>query len=160
MLNRDKYCALIHVSPRWSVATYLDSGNKSQPRSYNRIKGVLDDALEAYAKKGGPFHKKSEFFTEDDNTHKFLHGTGFHCVKQLDGSVMDAYYALRHLKTIVRDCEKTKIASNLAEYTKMAEGLTDADYRQDFHRIRLQLTNIILDDVMHASGSFHFRFGT
>jgi hypothetical protein len=42
----------------------------------------------------------------------------------------------------------------------MAESLTDADYRQDFHRIRLQLTNIILDDVMHASGSFHFRFGT
>ena len=159
MLSRDKYCALIYVSPRWSIATYLDSGNKSTPRRYTRIKGVLDDALEAYAQKGGPFHKKSEFFTED-NTHKFLHGTGFHCVKQLDGSVMEAYYALRHLKTIVRDCEKTKIASNLAEYTKMAEGLTDADYRQDFHRIRLQLTNIILDDVMHASGSFHFRFGT
>ena len=71
MLSRDKYCALIYVSPRWSVATYLDSGNKSgQPRSYNRLKGVLDDALEAYAKKGGPFHKQSEFFTED-NTHKF-----------------------------------------------------------------------------------------
>ena len=118
MLSRDKYCALIHVSPRWSVATYLDSGNKSQPRSYNRIKGVLDDALEAYAKKGGPFHKKSEFFMKD-NTHKFLHGIRFYCVKQLDGSVQEAYYALHHLKAIVRDCEKMKIPSNLAEYTKM-----------------------------------------
>ena len=158
-MNRDKYCALIHVSPRWSVATYLDSGNKSQPRSYNRIKGVLDDALEAYAKKGGPFHKKSEFFTEDDNTHKFLHGTGFHCVKQKNGSDMEAYYALHHLKGIVRDCEKAKIPSGLAEYTKNADGLTDADYRQDWQRIRLQLTNILLEDVIHSAGCYHVSRG-
>ena len=83
-------------------------------------------------------------------------GTGFHCVKQLDGSVKEAYYALHHLKGIVRDCEKTKIPSGLAEYTKMADGLTDADYRTDFHRIRLQLSTIILEDVIHKSGSFHY----
>ena len=96
MLSRDNYCALIHVAPRWSVATYFDSGNKSQPRDYNRIKSLLDDALEAYAKKGGPFHKKSEFF-KDDKTHKFLHGIQFHCIKQLDHSVKEAWYALHHL---------------------------------------------------------------
>jgi hypothetical protein len=159
VLSRDKYCSLIYVSPKWSVATYLDSGNKVRPRRYTRIKGVLDDALEAYAQKGGPFHKKSEFLTEDDNTHKFLHGTGFHCVKQLDGSVMEAYYALHHLKAIVRDYEKTKIPSGLAEYTKMADALTDADYRTDFHRIRLQLSTIILEDVIRKSGSFHYPRG-
>ena len=158
MLSRDKYCALIYVSPRWSIATYLDSGNKSTPRRYTRIKGVLDDALEAYAQKGGPFHKKAEFYT-DENTHKFQHGTGFHCIKQLDGSVKEAYYALHHLKAIVRDFEKMKIPSGLAEYTKMADSLTDADYRTDFHRIRLQLSTIILDDVIHKSGSYHYPRG-
>lgn len=158
MLSRDKYCALISVAPRWSIATYLDSGNKSTPRRYTRIKGVLDDALEAYAQKGGPFHNKSEFFT-DENTHKFQHGSGFHCIKQLDGSVKEAYYALHHLKGIVRDCEKTKFPSGLAEYTKSEDALTDADYRADFHRIQLQLTTIILEDVLHRSGAYHHHRG-
>ena len=156
MLSRDKYSSLIYVSPKWSVATYLDSGNKVRPRRYTRIKSFLDDALEAYAKQGGPFQKKSEFFT-DENTHKFQHGTGFHCIKQSDGSSKEAYYALHHLKGIVRDFEKCKIPSDLAEYTKMADGFTDADYRTDFHRIRLQLTTILLEDVIHKSGSYHYR---
>lgn len=72
---------------------------------------------------------------------------------------MEAYYALHHLKGIVRDCEKAKIPSGLAEYTKKADELTDADYRQDWQRIRLQLTNILLEDVIHAAGCYHVPRG-
>ena len=158
MLSRDKYCALIVVSPRWSIATYLDSGNKCKPRNNNRIKGLLGEALEGYAQKGGPFQKKGESFTQD-NKHKFMHGNGFRCIKQLPGSVKEAFYALHHLKGLVRDAEKTRIPSSLQEWTKSKDALTDADYRQDFHRIILQLSTIILEDVIHKSGSYHYPRG-
>ena len=128
------------------------------PRRYTKIKSFLDNALEGYVQKGGPFNKKSEFFT-DENTHKFLHGTGFHCIKQLEGSTKEAYYTLHCLKGIVRDCEKMKISYGLAEYTKMVDQLTDADYRTDFHRIWLQLTMILIEDVIQKSGSYHYQRG-
>ena len=159
MLSSDKYCAILSIHVRWSVCTYLDSGNKCQPRRYPPLHSLLNDALETYAQNGGPFHKKGEFFTKPGGTHVFRHGTGFHCVKQKNGSDMEAYYALHHLKGIVRDCEKAKIPSGLAEYTKQADELTDADYRQDWQRIRLQLTNILLEDVIHSAGCYHVPRG-
>ena len=73
-------------------------------------------------------------------------------------AVISILYLLLPVR-IVRDCEKTKIASNLTEYTKMADALTDADYRQDFHRIILQLSTIILEDVIRKSGSYHYPRG-
>ena len=55
MLSSDEYCVLIVLNPRWSVATYFDSGSL---KDYTRLKGVLDEALEGYAQKGGHFHKE------------------------------------------------------------------------------------------------------
>ena len=81
MLSRDEYCILIVVSPRWYVATYFDSGNLDVKKDYTRIRGVLDEALDGYAQKGGQFENKGERLTED-NRHIFFHGTGFHCIKQ------------------------------------------------------------------------------
>jgi hypothetical protein len=46
---------LILVDPTYSVAVYLDSGSEAKTENYAYIKGVLDDALEGYAKKGGDF---------------------------------------------------------------------------------------------------------
>ena len=128
-------------------------------RYYTRIKSVLDEALEGYARKGGHFEKNSQSVTKD-NTHKFKHGTGFKCVKQLPGSNMDAFYALHHLKALVRDAELTKVPSSLQEWVKKTDDLTDADYRQEFHRIRLQLSTIIVEDVIHTAGSYHYPRGT
>ena len=81
--TRDKYCILIVLSPRWSIATYFDSGSSSKKKDYTKIKGVLDEALEGYAQKGGHFEKekKGECLT-NDNKHRFRHGTEFHCIKQ------------------------------------------------------------------------------
>jgi hypothetical protein len=54
-LRRDIYCTLILVAPRYSVAVYLDSESEAKTKNYAYIKGVLDDALEGYAKKEGNF---------------------------------------------------------------------------------------------------------
>ena len=61
MVTRDKYCVLIILSPRWSIATYFDSGSLSIKKDYEGIKGVLNDALEGYAQKGGHFEKGGKF---------------------------------------------------------------------------------------------------
>ena len=55
-MRRDIYCTLILIHPRYSVATYLDSRSDAKTKNYAYIKGVLDDALEGYAK-GGDFMK-------------------------------------------------------------------------------------------------------
>ncbi|KAK1648797.1 hypothetical protein QYE76_066602 [Lolium multiflorum] len=41
----DTYCTLISISPKYSLATYFDSGSAKR-KNYARIRGVLDDALE------------------------------------------------------------------------------------------------------------------
>jgi len=153
VLSRDKYCTLIVLSPRWSIATYLDSGSL---KDYTRIKGVLDESLEGYAQKGGHFEKdkKGECLT-NDNKHRFRHGTEFHCIKQWPGSVKDAFYVLHHIKGFVRDAEKTRWPSSLQEWSKNAGEITDSELREDFHRIQRQLSLIILEDVMEAWGSLH-----
>ena len=73
---------------------------------------------------------------------------------------MEAYYALHHLKGVVQDCEKAKMPSSLAEYTKKADELTDADYRQDWQHIQLQLTNILFEDVIHSAESYLWGRGS
>ena len=80
MVTRDKNCVLIILSPRWSIATYFDSGSLSIKKDYEGIKGVLNDALEGYAQKGGDFEKGGKFKGEcltTDNKHRFRHGTDF-----------------------------------------------------------------------------------
>ena len=151
MLSSDEYCVLIILNPRWSVATYIDSGSL---KDYTRIKGVLDEALEGYAQKGGHFHEGKERFTKEKK-HIFCHGTGFHCIKHATGSVKDAFYVLHHIKGFVRDAEKTRWPSSLQEWTKLSGEITDADLREDFHRIQMQLSQIIVEDVMTEGGSLH-----
>jgi hypothetical protein len=84
VLRGDIYCTLISISPRYSFATYFDSGS-AKKKNYARIRGVLDDVLEGYSKQGCPFNHKEECF-RDDGKHKFKHVFEFPCVKQSTGS--------------------------------------------------------------------------
>jgi hypothetical protein len=79
VLHRDKYCTLIVLAPKYSLATYFDSGNLEKKKNYTIIRGVLDDALEVYAKKGCPFTNKGE--NVKDGKHKFKHVGEFPCIK-------------------------------------------------------------------------------
>ena len=130
-------------------------------KDYSQIKGVLDEALEGYAQKGGHFEKekKGECFTKD-NKHRFRHGTEFHCIKQKPGSVKEAFYVIHHIKGFVRDAEKTRWPSSLQEWTKSAGNITDSELREDFHRIQMQLSQIIIEDVNTSGGSFYHARGT
>ncbi|KAK1679678.1 hypothetical protein QYE76_040526 [Lolium multiflorum] len=49
---RDKSCTLISITPKHSVATYLDADGKSTT-DYTNVKAVLDDALNGYVKAKG-----------------------------------------------------------------------------------------------------------
>jgi hypothetical protein len=95
MLHRDKYCTLIVFSPKFSLATYFDSGSLEMKKNYTRIRGVLDEAVEGYAKKGCPFANKGENF--NDGKHVFE----FPCIKQSAGNVNEAFYVLHHIKGYV-----------------------------------------------------------
>ena len=47
------------------------------------------------------------------------------------------------------------MAISLQEWTKLSGEITDADLREDFHRIQMQLSQIIVEDVMVEGGSLH-----
>jgi hypothetical protein len=64
------YCTLISIAPKYSLATYFDSGS-AEKKNYAEIRGVLDDSLEGYFKKGGAFKDKGECF-RDDGKHKLV----------------------------------------------------------------------------------------
>ena len=153
MLSSDKYCVLIVLSPRWSIATYFDSGSL---KDYTKIKAVLDEALEGYAQKGGHFdvEKNGERFSKEKK-HIFSHATTFHCIKHAPDSVKDAFYVLHHIKRLVRDAELARLPSSLQQWTKFIGDISDADLREEFHRIQMQLSHIIKEDVMTEGGSLH-----
>ena len=69
-------------------------------------------------------------------------------INHAPGSVKDAFYVLHHIKGFVRDAEKTRWPSSLQEWTKLSGEITDADLREYFHHIQMQLWQIILEDVM------------
>ena len=80
------------------MATYFDSNHQSK-KDYTNIKKVLDDALPGYARSGGTFKRPVRRYGK----HVFTHNTTFPCVKQPPGSQKDAYYALHHMRAIVRE---------------------------------------------------------
>jgi hypothetical protein len=92
---------LILVDPRYLVAIYLDSGSEAKTKNYAYIKGVLDDALEGYARKGGDIRKGAE--NDKDGRHMFKHVIKFPCIKQLPNSVKEAFYTLHHMWAIVQN---------------------------------------------------------
>ncbi|KAK1670108.1 hypothetical protein QYE76_058267 [Lolium multiflorum] len=148
----DKYCTLIILCPKWSLAQYFDSSNTTTKKDYRRIRGVLDEAILGYSKNGGTFDKKGEFVRPDTKKLGFKHVIDFPCIKQPAGSIKEAFYVLHHLKGFVEDAEMMSLPPSKRDPIKMSGEINDDDLREDFHRLQVKLSEIILHDVSNASG--------
>jgi hypothetical protein len=122
-------------------------------KNYGLIKSVLDDALQFYVEKGGKFTKGGERVKNDK--HIFMHHTKFPCVKQLPGSVKEAFYALHHMKGIVRDSRIRALPANLRQWAEKFAAIDDADLMEDFWRIQSQIAQVLHEDVNSTGGAMH-----
>ena len=134
------------------MATYFDSDRQSK-KDYTNIKKVLDDALPGYAKSGGTFRRP--IFRYDK--HVFTHVTTFPRVKQPPGGQKGAYYAIHHMRAIVRDHHQLLLPSKLKDWAKSVSAIQDADLRQEFFRIQSEFAEIIHQDVLRTSGQFYLN---
>jgi hypothetical protein len=156
VLSRDKFCTLIALRPKWSLAQYFDSSNAMTRKDYTRIKGVLDEAIHSYSQNGGTFDKNGKCIRPGTGKHGFKHVTEFRCMKLPAGSMKETFYALHHLKGFVRDAEIMNMTPRIREWSnKMAWDIDDANLREDFHRIQVKLSEIIIEDVRKREGSLH-----
>ncbi|KAK1645402.1 hypothetical protein QYE76_063207 [Lolium multiflorum] len=146
----DKYCTLIILCPKWSLAQYFDSSNTTTKKDYRRIRGVLDEAILGYSKNGGTFDKKG--VRPDTKKLGFKHVIDFPCIKQPAGSIKEAFYVLHHLKGFVEDAEMMSLPPSKRDPIKMSGEINDDDLREDFHRLQVKLSEIIVHDVSNASG--------
>ncbi|KAK1679082.1 hypothetical protein QYE76_039930 [Lolium multiflorum] len=151
----DKYCTLIILDPKWSLAQYFDSSSTTTKKDYNRIRGVLDEAILGYSKNGGTFDKNGQYIRPDTKKIGFKHVINFPCIKQPAGSIKEAFYVLHHLKGFVEDAEMMSLPPSKRDPIKMSGEINDDDLREDFHRIQVKLSEIILQDVSNASGLLH-----
>ena len=135
------------------MATYFDP-NRDSKMDYTNIKKVLDDAFPEYAASGGTFKRPVRRY----GRHVFTHNTTFPCVKQLPGGQKDAYYALHHMRAIVRGHNHLLLPNNVKDWAASLAAIQDADIRQEFFRIRSEFAEIIHQDVLHTSGQFYLKF--
>ena len=134
------------------MATYLDP-NCNSKIDYTNVKKVLDYVLPAYAKSGGTFTRAVRKYGK----HVFAHNTMFCCVKQPFCGQKDAYYALHHMREIVRDHNHLLLPHNLKDWATRLSAIQDADIRQEFFRIQSEFAEIIYQDVLRTSGQFYLR---
>ena len=130
------------------MATYLDP-NRNSKIDYTNVKKVLDDVLPAYAKSGGTFTRAVRKYGK----HMFSHNTKFCCAKQPPGGQKDAYYALHHMRAIIRDHNHLRLPNNLKYWAARLSTIQDADIRQEFFRIQSEFPKIIHQDVLRTSRS-------
>ena len=135
------------------MATYFDP-NRNSKIDYTNIKKVLDDVLPCYARSGGTFSRPIRRYGK----HVFTHNTTFPCVKQPLGGQKDAYYALHHMRAIVRDHNHLLLPNNLKDWAASLSAIQDADIRQEFFRIQSEFADIIHQDVLNTSGQFFLRY--
>ena len=135
------------------MATYLDP-NRNSKIDYTNVKKVLDDVLPAYAKSGGTFTRAVRKYGK----HVFAHNTTFCCVKQPPGGQKDAYYALHHMRAIVRDHNHLLLPNNLKDWAASLAAIQDAYIRQKFFRMQSEFAEIIHQDVLRTSGQFYLKF--
>ncbi len=134
------------------MAMYLDS-DRQLKKDYTNIKKVLDDVLPGYAKSGGTFTRPNRKYGK----HVFSHNTMFCCVKQPPGGQKGAYFAIHHMRAIVRDHHQLLLPSKLKDWAARLSAIQDADLRQEFFRIQPEFAEIIHQDVLRTSGQFYLR---
>ena len=135
------------------MATYFDSDRQSK-KYYTNIKKVLDDVLPGYARSGGTFSRPVRRYGK----HIFSHNTMFSCVKQPPGGQKDAYYALHHMRAIVRDHNHLLLPHNLKDWAARLSAIQDEDIRQEFFHIQSEFAEIIYQDVLRTSGQFYIKY--
>jgi hypothetical protein len=120
-------------------------------KNYGRIKSVLDDALQYYAKKGGKFTKGGK--RVKNGKHIFMHHTKFPCGKQPPGSVKEAFYALHHMKGIMLDSRIRAVTANLRQWAKKFAVIDDADHIEDLWRIQSQIAQVLHEYINSTGGA-------
>ncbi|KAK1611786.1 hypothetical protein QYE76_035459 [Lolium multiflorum] len=125
----DKYCTLIILDPKWSLAQYFDSSSTTTKKDYNRIRGVLDEAILGYSKNGGTFDKNGQYIRPDTKKIGFKHVINFPCIKQPAGSIKEAFYVLHHLKGFVEDAEMMSLPPKMTYYV-VFEGRVPGVYEE------------------------------
>ena len=135
------------------MATYFDP-NRNSKIDYTNVKKVLDDVLPGYAKSGGTFTRAVRKYGKN----MFAHNTKFCCVKQPPGSQKDSYYALHHMRAIIRNRHHLLLQDSLKDWAATLSAIQDADLRQEFFRIQSEFADIIHQDVLHTAGEFFLRY--
>ena len=135
------------------MAMYFDPDRQSNV-DYTNVKKVLDDVLPGYAQSGGTFTRPIRKYGK----HVFSHNTTFCCVKQPPGGQKGAYYAIHHMRAIVRDHHQLLLPSKLKDWAASVSAIQDTDIRQEFFRIQSEFADIIHQDVLHTSGQFFRRY--
>ncbi|KAK1602531.1 hypothetical protein QYE76_017962 [Lolium multiflorum] len=125
----DKYCTLIILDPKWSLAQYFDSSSTTTKKDYKRIRGVLDEAILGYAKNGGTFDKNGQYIRPDTKKLGFKHVIDFPCIKQPASSIKEAFYVLHHLKGFVEDAEMMSLPPKMTYYV-VFEGRVPGVYEE------------------------------
>ena len=108
-------------------------------------------------KRVGKFLFSATFPNSKYDKHVFSHNTTFCCVKQPPGGQKGAYYAIHHMRAIVRDHHQLLLPSKLKDWAASVSAIQDADLRQEFFRIQSEFAEIIHQDVLRTSGQFYLR---
>ena len=87
---------------------------------------------------------------------KFGHKSEFPCVKQPTDSMMEAFYAIHHMREFVRDQEQLQLTSSLAKWGQYLANITDRDLRQEIYRIQDKIAQLIHTDVLNKEGMFYY----
>ncbi|KAK1694307.1 hypothetical protein QYE76_011004 [Lolium multiflorum] len=146
----DNTCTLISVTPRHSMATYLDADGKSST-DYTNVKAVLDDALNGYVRAKGHMERPNVRYGK----HVFKHQTKFPCIKKPPSSTKDAYYALYHMNKFIRDQQQLTLPEHLRDWANKLARVPDDGIKQDFFRIQTEFCEIIHQDVIRSAGEFY-----
>ena len=93
------------------MATYFDPDRQLNV-DYTNVKKVHDDVLPGYVKSGGTFTRPIRKYGK----HVFSHNMTFCCVKQPPGGQKGAYYAIHHMRAIVRDHHQLLLPSRLKDW--------------------------------------------
>jgi hypothetical protein len=71
------------------------------------------------------------------------------------GGVKEAFYALHHLKGIVRDSRIRALPANLRQWAEKFAAIDDVDLMEDFWRIQSQIAQVLHEDVKSTRGVMH-----
>jgi hypothetical protein len=120
-------------------------------KNYGLIKSVLDDALQFYVKKGANsprVARESRMASISHAPHKVP--------SRPPGSVKEAFYALHHLKGIMRDSRIRALPANPRQWAEKFAAIDDADLMEDFWCIQSQIAQVLHKDVNSTGEGMYY----